>query len=206
MDTCDPVQISDLPKANPQNKEVAKFPAAPGANQKEHPKGPVDDNDRLFIAAVRRAGMWERPACEQAMKKSKCPQLLKIAKQIAADHQELDRITREVAGELNEVVPDTLTPQQTEWMMELACHKGADFDATYAMRLRQAHGAVFSSIATVRANTKNSVMRKFAQSANFFVSRHMALLESTGLIRHELLPFAEVGGKNSTLKAGGAVV
>jgi hypothetical protein len=72
----------------------------------------------------------------------------------------------------------------------MSAAKGAAFDRVFVDRLRFAHGQIFAAIATIRADTRNDVVRKLAQDANQFVMTHMALLESTGLVSYSSIPWA----------------
>ena len=62
------------------------------------------------------------------------------------------------------------------------------FDQIFVARLRAAHGKIFPIIGAVRAGTRNDVVRKLAQQANIVVEGHLAMLESTGLVRYGELP------------------
>lgn len=64
---------------------------------------------------------------------------------------------------------------------------GADYDKTFVLRLRAAHGQVFTVIAKVRAQTENSEIRAYAERCMKFVNTHMSLLESTGLVPRRAL-------------------
>jgi len=54
--------------------------------------------------------------------------------------------------------------------------------------LRQAHGTILPVIAQVRAGTRNEEVRRLADTAYTFVSRHIGYLESTGLVNFDALP------------------
>lgn len=70
--------------------------------------------------------------------------------------------------------------------------RGATFDADYTNTLRQAHGAALILIATVRADTQNSLMRTFADSTRDFVQNHIQMLEKTGIVNYPTLPVPSV--------------
>jgi hypothetical protein len=72
-------------------------------------------------------------------------------------------------------------------MTELSGKFGADYDRTFALRLRAAHGKVFALVAQVRATTRNSIIRQFAEHTLSVVQSHMTLLESTGLVDYSTL-------------------
>jgi predicted outer membrane protein len=161
-----------------------------GLDAPEVPDSPVGDGrrvpltqaDRDFVIRVRLAGLWEMPAGTMATTKGTTPRVREIGKEIAAQHVELDRLTREAAAQLGVRLPDRPIPDQQEWLDEMQRARGADFDRVFVLRLRQAHGAIFPAIGTIRSGTHNDVVRRLAQQANQFVMTHLTLLESTGLV------------------------
>jgi predicted outer membrane protein len=106
------------------------------------------------------------------------------------DHTALDMQLRLVAAKLAVELPDQPTAEQQGWLTELSSRRGPEFDQVFADRLRAAHGKVFAVVAAVRAGTRNSTIREFAQTANAVVMKHMTLLESTGLVQFDALPTA----------------
>jgi len=84
-------------------------------------------------------------------------------------------------------------------MAQLSGLSGTEYDRTFAQLLRQAHGKVFGVVAGVRAGTRNEMIRLYAERANTMVSKHMALLESTGLVQYDHLPHAAIGAPAVTL-------
>lgn len=149
---------------------------------------PLTAADKELLVKVRQAGLWEIPTGQQAQQRAESPIVKAVGKQLAADHQKLDKSVLALAAELDVVLPSTPSDLQTDWMNELSGKSGADYDRTFADRLRAAHGAVFTIIAQVRTGTRNPTIRQFAQTANVVVMRHMTLLESTGLVDFEELP------------------
>lgn len=144
--------------------------------------GPLSAEDKELMAKVKQAGLWEIPVGEQAQTRGSRQSVKEAGRKIAAEHAVLDRDVVAVAERLGYTLPTNPSPQQQEWMNELAGVSGEAFDLTFANRLRAAHGKVFSVIATVRANTGNQLIREFAARSMAFVSRHMGYLESTGLV------------------------
>jgi hypothetical protein len=65
---------------------------------------------------------------------------------------------------------------------------GSEFDRVYVDRLRAAHGKIFPAIASVRAGTRNDIVRELAAQSNAFVLTHLTLLESTGMVAYDSLP------------------
>ncbi|MCW2943212.1 MAG: hypothetical protein JWN00_6197 [Actinomycetia bacterium] len=151
------------------------------------PWGPLDDNDRLLLVKVRQAGLWEMPTGQQAQQRAKSEAVKEAGRHIAEEHGVLDEDVRAVAGRLGVVLPSRPSALQQGWMAELSTKSGDDYDRTFVNRLRAAHGKVFATIAQIRATTRNSMIREFAQRAMAFVLRHMGYLESTGLVDYSAL-------------------
>jgi len=149
---------------------------------------PLTAADRDFIDRVRLAGLWEMPAGAMAMQKGTTPRVREIGRIIAQQHVTLDRLDRAAAGQLGLTLPNQPLLEQQGWLDEMATARGTDFDKVFVLRMRAAHGLIFPAIATVRADTRNDVVRKLAQEANQFVMTHMTLLESTDLVDYSGLP------------------
>jgi predicted outer membrane protein len=191
-----------LPRANnaPSAGAVVET-AMPGWNPTQTRFGVIDDTDRLFLVKVRQAGLWERPTGFMAQQQAASPRLKEIGLIMASDHQALDEEDRFIAQQLNVALPDQPSKEQQAWMREFGPMQGHDFDVTAVKWLRFAHGGVFSAIASVRANTRNEMMRLFAERANTMVNKHMSLLESTGLVQYDSLPHAAIGAQAVALAA-----
>jgi hypothetical protein len=187
------------PAKNPPGSSPLFENALPGANLTDTRFGPIDDVDRLFLIKVREAGLWERPSCLRAQSQAESPRLHDICQILASDHLALDAEDRKVATALNVGIPDVPNADQQSWMRAFWDKKGHDFDVEAVHWLRLAHGQVFGAIAQVRAGTRNELMRLFAERANDMVNKHMALLESTGLVQYDSLPHAAIGGPAAAL-------
>lgn len=149
--------------------------------------GPLDDNDRLLLTKVRQAGLWEMPTGQQAQQRAHSEKVKEVGRHLAVEHSALDTDVRGVAAQLGVVLPSTPSSQQQGWMAELSGKTGDDYDVTFVNRLRAAHGKVFAIISQIRANTRNSLIRAFAERAFTTVLRHMNYLESTGLVDYSTL-------------------
>ncbi len=150
--------------------------------------GPLGPADRDFLVRVRQAGLWEIPTGQQAQQRAGSTRVKEVGQMLVADHTKLDEQVRALAAKLNVELPSTPNADQQGWMAELSTKTGQDYDKTFADRLRAAHGKVFSAVALVRAGTKNSEIRAFAQVAVDVVMKHMTLLESTGKVDFAALP------------------
>lgn len=150
--------------------------------------GPLGPADRDLLVKVRLAGLWETPTGQQAQQQAASPQVREIAGKISAEHVELDRQVREVADQLGVSLPTSASPQQVAWMTDISSRTGADYDRVFVQRLRAAHGTILPVVNEVRTGTRNELVRKFAVTADQFVSRHCEYLESSGLVDYADLP------------------
>lgn len=165
--------------------------AAPGPTQ-------MNAADMMLLNGVRQAGLWEMPAGQMAATRGSSAQVRKVGQMIADQHVELDRLVVNAANELGATIPSTPTTQQQGWLTEMQNARGRQFDQIFVTRLRNAHGKIFPVIGAVRAATREPVVRKLADDANIFVMNHMKMLESTGLVRYEMLAPAALPAAQDT--------
>jgi predicted outer membrane protein len=158
------------------------FMALPGIAGAAQPSPTLTPLDSELLVKVRQAGLWEMPSGQIAQERSANPKVQEVGRTLMTDHAQLDQETRRVAALYNFKTPDTPTDQQKSWLTEMATASGSDFDSVWAMRLRAAHGVIFPLIAQVRAVTTDPEIRKFANTANTIVLKHMTILEGTGMV------------------------
>ncbi|TDD73582.1 DUF4142 domain-containing protein [Actinomadura darangshiensis] len=149
--------------------------------------GRLSAQDRTVLVKVRQANLWEMPAGQQAQQRAASPRVREVAGIIAAQHLQLDSATRATAQQLGVLLPVEPNGSQKSWLREMSGKFGADYDKTFVLRLRAAHGQVFQLLAKARAQTENTVMRSFIESGMKFVNTHISLLESTGLVPRRAL-------------------
>ncbi|MFI7128883.1 DUF4142 domain-containing protein [Nonomuraea sp. NPDC050153] len=152
--------------------------------------GPLSAADRDLLVKVRQAGLWEIPVGREAAERAVRAKTKEMLGGLAKQHVVLDKDVRRVAARLRVPLPDEPSEAQQGFMAEISSKSGLDYDRTAVLRLRQAHGGVFPAIAQVRATTRNTLMRDFAERAATFVNRHMDMLEATGLVTADALPQA----------------
>jgi predicted outer membrane protein len=174
---------------------AVEAPIAPDANGALPPGwkntkwGPYGPADQALLEQVRRADLWEgEGAAVMGMQKGNSQRVRDVGKALNQQHATLEAALQKVAGQLQVTLPTQPNSDQQTWLGEMAAANGPAFDKVWVARLRAAHGKIFSVIATVRANTRNSLVRDFAATGNSVVSTHMQLLESTGLVAYNDLP------------------
>ncbi|TYB41426.1 DUF4142 domain-containing protein [Actinomadura chibensis] len=150
--------------------------------------GPLGPADRLLVVKVRQAGLWEIPVGREAATRASRPATRRNLAEIARQHERLDDLDRRIAAQLGVPLPDQPTAEQQSWMSEITGKSGTDYDKTAVARLRMAHGQIYPQIAAVRASTRNTLVRDFAERCETFVRTHMRLLEGTGFVTGDTLP------------------
>ncbi|MGW1773834.1 DUF4142 domain-containing protein [Streptomyces sp. NPDC002104] len=147
--------------------------------------GPLTPQDREFVRKVRLAGLWELPAGRQAQERGTRKSVRTAGEHLVEGHTELDRRVVEVGEALGVELPDRPSGQQQAWLDQLDRAQGATYERLFVQLLRRAHGKVFTLVAQVRAQTRNSVVRELATDANTTVLDHIAVLEASGLVDFE---------------------
>lgn len=153
--------------------------------------GPLTEADRDFVVKVRAAGLWELPAGMLAMKKGTTPAVRTAGAHLVNGHANLDAADRKVASELGITIPNQASPQQQGFVSTLTADEGKKFDQDLANILRLTHGQIFTAIAAIRAQSKNTLVRELAGVANDTVLDHITVMEQTGLVDFDSLVFQE---------------
>jgi hypothetical protein len=137
---------------------------------------------------IRQAGLCGGSSGQQAQQQGVTVQLRTVAKRVWVDYGDLANQARSVAGKLNVPLPDQPSAQQQSWMRELSGRSGPGFDRMFAQGLRVTDGAVLPAITSVRAGTRNELIRSFTAHAAVLLNRQMEYLEHTGLVDYSRLP------------------
>nr|WP_107122401.1 DUF4142 domain-containing protein [Streptomyces dysideae] len=166
----------------PAMKGVETVSSAPSRIIAETAAGPLTEADRDFVVKVRAAGLWEYPVGQMASERGTTKAVLTAGRHLVDGHTALDATCRQVAAQLNITLPNQASPQQQGFVATLRADTGRQFDTDLANILRVTHGQIFSTIATVRANTRNTLVRQLADQANDTVLDHITVLEKTGLV------------------------
>lgn len=150
--------------------------------------GPLSPADRDLLVMVRQAGLCGGSTGQQAQQQGTTVGVRTVAQRIWVDYGDLGNQARAVADKLGVALPDQPDAQQQSWMRELSGHSGPDFDRMFAQGLRVTDGAVLPTITSVRAGTRNELIRSFAANAAVLLNRQMEYLEHTGLVDYSRLP------------------
>lgn len=166
----------------------AQVPAQDDQGTVETEWGPLTGADRDLLVRVMYANLWEIPAGEMAAEKGSTERVREVGTFIRDEHTELNEATLAIAAELQVALPTDPHPDHQVFLNRMEEFEGEDFDYEFVQRLREAHGEIYALIAFVRAGTYNDKIREFADVGEEFVNRHMAYLESTGLVEWLKIP------------------
>ncbi|MEV0474117.1 DUF4142 domain-containing protein [Streptomyces prunicolor] len=161
---------------------VQKVDSAPERVIATPPTGPLTEADRDFVVEVRSAGLWEYPVGQMASRKGTTKAVRIAGEHLIDGRASLDAACRRVAQRLNITLPNRPSPQQQGFVATLKADSGKRFDTDMATLLRATDGQALSTIASVRATTRNSLVRALADQANDTDLDHLAVLEKTGLV------------------------
>jgi predicted outer membrane protein len=151
--------------------------------------GPIGPADKALLQNVRRADLWEGDkASVWGMQKGTTPEIREAGKILHNGHIKLEADLRKVAAKLNVDLPTEPNDDQKSWLAEMQAASGTAFDEVWTDRLRAAHGVIYSGIASVRAGTRNSLVREYSEECEAAVRSHMDALEKTGLVEYNTLP------------------
>jgi predicted outer membrane protein len=153
--------------------------------------GPLTEQDRAFVVAVRAAGLWEYPLGQIGLKKGTTPEVKRASEHLVDGHAALDASCRKIAPMLNITLPNVASPQQLSFVNQIDSQTGTAFDSNFANILRTTHGSIFNTVAKIRSTTKNSLVRQLAEQANSTVMDHISVMENTGLVNYDQALFQQ---------------
>ncbi|AXG55495.1 secreted protein [Streptomyces lincolnensis] len=153
--------------------------------------GPLTEQDRNFVVAVRAAGLWEYPLGQIGLRKGTTPEVKRASEHLVDGHAALDASCRKIAPMLNITLPNVASPQQLSFVNQIDSQTGQAFDSNFANILRTTHGSIFNTVAKIRSTTKNSLVRQLADQANNTVLDHITVMENTGLVNYDTALFQQ---------------
>jgi predicted outer membrane protein len=153
--------------------------------------GPLTEQDRAFVVAVRAAGLWEYPLGQIGLKKGTTPEVKRASEHLVDGHAALDASCRKIAPMLNITLPNVASPQQVSFINQIDSQTGQAFNSNFANILRTTHGSIFNTVAKIRSTTKNSLVRQLADQANNTVLDHITVMENTGLVNYDQALFQQ---------------
>jgi putative membrane protein len=150
--------------------------------------GPLSAADTKLLTIVRQTSLREITTSKWALQRSSNPKVKKAARVIIKQHVVLDKKDLALAAKLGLKLPNKPAADMQVGIDRMRTEHGKTFDDDYVNTLRQAHGVASILIATVRADTRNTYMRPFADFAGDFIHNHIVMLEKSGLVEETKLP------------------
>jgi predicted outer membrane protein len=148
-------------------------PAAAGS------PGSLSDNQVLIT--MYQHELWEAQAGQLAKDQAASQAVKDAGARITSDYQQLGKDTRELAGKLGVSLPTEPSAEQRSWLSDLVPKWGPEFDESYVRLLRDGDRKVLSEIKN-GANTGNSAVQAFTKKASDLLTKHLTLLDGTGVV------------------------
>lgn len=168
--------------------------AAPSATPTLTPTrwGPLSKADEKLMTIVRQTSLREITTSRWAEQRSANPRVRQAAQVIIKQHLALQRRDLAIASRMGMRLPAKPSTDMQAGIDRMRNERGRTFDLDYVNTLRQAHAQALILISTVRADTRNSLVRPFAGTANDFIKTHIEVLERTGDVDYTKLPVPRV--------------
>lgn len=175
--------------ATPPGQVDPSNPLDVGTQVTQSQWGPVGPADRLMLVKVALAGSWELPSGEMAQTMTNNTAVRTAGQHLIAGHTMLNKTNEEIAQKLGVTLPTKPLPEQQGFLTNMQnAQPGVDFDRAFVGPLRDQHGSVYQLLSQVRAGTRNSLIRDFANTCMTTVLDHITVLEQTGLVNYSALP------------------
>jgi len=186
----------------PPNAQVVTAPQAPAstfqaapaptnlteANLTETPFGPISPAGRKLLTIVEQTSLREITTSTWAQQRSSNPAVQEAARVIITQHKDLEARDTDISTRMNLPVPREPSPDMQAGIDRMRGEFGDTFDRDYVNTLRKAHAEALVLVSTVRADTRNSLVRPFADLAGDYIKTHINLLEKTGDVEYAQLP------------------
>lgn len=150
--------------------------------------GPLSAADIKLMTIVRQTSLREITVSQWALQRSSNQFVKQAAQTIIDQHVQLQAHDLQLAQMMNIKLPDQPAPDMQVGIDRMRNENGTTFDDDYTNTLRQGHAEAFILIGKVRADTRNTLVRSFAEQCGEFVKTHMQVLEATGDVNFEKLP------------------
>lgn len=181
---------SSSPSRTPSSITAGTAPSQADDAQQLTPTstGPLSTADMKLLTIVRQTSLREIITSQWAEQRSANPLVRKAAQMMISQHMVLQSKDLDVAQQLGLKLPDQPSADMQTGIDRMRTENGATFDTDYVNTLRQAHAQALILLSEVRADTRNSLVRPFAELANGYITNHIQMLEATGDVDYAKLP------------------
>jgi predicted outer membrane protein len=150
--------------------------------------GPISSAGRKLLTIVEQTSLREITTSTWAQQRSSNPAVQEAARVIITQHKDLENRDTDISTRMNLQVPTEPAPDMQAGIDRMRTEFGETFDRDYVNTLRKAHAEALILVSTVRADTRNSLVRPFADLAGDYIKTHINLLEKTGDVDYAQLP------------------
>ncbi|MFI1997004.1 DUF4142 domain-containing protein [Actinoplanes sp. NPDC020271] len=114
----------------------------------------------------------------------------RLTQQVTTQCDQLDGLSRSVAGTLRIALDDPLPAEQQSALATLQQSGGGTFDAGYVDYLWHADSELLPIATTVMGTTRDPVVRRLAERAEAVTAAQLPMLQDSGLLKMTVLPTA----------------
>ncbi|WP_329045698.1 DUF4142 domain-containing protein [Amycolatopsis sp. NBC_01488] len=162
--------------------------AADEGTLSETPFGALSPVDRKLLSLVEQTSLREITTSIWAQERSANPAVREAARVIIEQHKDLETRDKDISTRMNLPIPGQPSPDMQVGITRMQTETGDVFDRDYVNTLRTAHAQALILVSTVRADTRNTLVRPFAGVAGDYIKTHIELLEKTGDVDYASLP------------------
>lgn len=158
------------------------------ANLTETAFGPISPTDRKLLTIVEQTSLRKITTSVWAQERSANPAVREAARTIITQHKDLETRDTDISTRMGLPVPTQPAADMQTGIDRMRTETGETFDRDYVNTLRKAHAEALILVSTVRADTRNTLVRPFADLAGDYIKTHINLLEKTGDVDYAQLP------------------
>ncbi|WP_436528677.1 DUF4142 domain-containing protein [Actinoplanes sp. HUAS TT8] len=164
--------------------------------------GAATRTDLEFIRRVHLTAAGVGAASALARGMSVSVTVKRLTQQVTTQCEQLDDLSRSVAGTLAVALDDPLPAEQQSALASLQQSDGGTFDAGYVAYLWRANSELLPIAATVMGTTRSPVVRRLAERAEAVTAAQLPMLQDSGLLKMAVLPTAAPAGTVGRLPGG----
>ncbi|MEU0529040.1 DUF4142 domain-containing protein [Amycolatopsis tolypomycina] len=162
------------------------------ADLTDTPFGPLSPAAKKLLTIVQQTSLREITTSTWAQQRSSNPAVQEAARVIITQHKDLEARDTDISSRMDLPIPDKPSADMQAGIDRMRNEVGDTFDRDYVNTLRQAHAQALILVSTVRADTRNTLVRPFADLAGDYIKTHINLLEKTGDVDYTQLPIPGV--------------
>ena len=152
------------------------------------PYGPISPAGKKLLTIVQQTSLREITTSTWALQRSSNPAVQEAARVIITQHKDLEARDTDISTRMDLPIPREPSPDMQAGIDRMRGESGETFDRDYVNTLRKGHAEALILVSTVRADTRNTLLRPFADVATDYIRQHITLLEKSGDVDYAQLP------------------